>query len=193
MNRTGKAVAVSTVGYMCLGVTGWMISMTYASWFSRQYGMALLYPLAIVLGVMGILSFVQNRGLDAIVFFGGTALFGSAYVYNATVDVTRMTDPRSYLGWFAILWAVFFAYVWAASFKSGPARMLFLLGTWLTLTSLAIGDWSGTQGWVILAGYIGLVTSLLAGITSASEIIQFGNLGNPNLPSVEAPRAFAAD
>jgi uncharacterized protein len=192
-NNVGRAVAVSTVGYMCLAITAWMISMTYASWFSRQYGMALLYPVAIVLGVMGILSFVENRSLDAIVFFGGTALLGSTYAYNATTDVTRVSDPGSYLGWFAIVWAVFFAYVWLGSFKSGVTRMLFLLGLWLSLTSLAIGGWSGTHGWVVLAGYIGLVTAILAAVTSASEIIRFGTAGNPNMPKVVAPRAIAAD
>jgi uncharacterized protein len=192
-SSNGKAVAVSTVGYMCLAVTGWMISMSYADWFSKHYGMALLYPLAIVLGAMGILSFIQNRALDAVVFLGGTALLGSVYAYNATPSLARMADPSSYLGWFAVLWGVFFAYVWVASFKSGVSRMLFLLGAWLTMLALAIGGWTGGNGWVILAGYIGLVTSILAGIASASEIIRFGHVGNPNVPNVEGPRAIAAD
>jgi uncharacterized protein len=193
MNTTGKAVAISTVGYMCFAIAGWMVSMTYASWFSKQYGMALLYPLVIVLGVMGVLSFIQSRALDTVVFFGGTALLGSACAYNASLDVTNMTDPHSYLGWFACVWAAFFAYVWLGSFKSGASRSLFLLGMWLTLSALAIGGWSGVHGWVVLAGYIGLATSLLAGLTSASEIIHLGNLGNPNLPIIEAPHAMMAD
>lgn len=193
MNDRGKAVAISTVGYMCLAISGWMICMSYADWFPKQYGMALLCPLAIVLGVMGILSFLQDRALDAIVFLGGTTLLGSAYAYNATSSASRMNDPSSYLGWFAILWAVFFAYVWVGSFKSGVSRMLFLLGAWLTMLALAIGGWSGANGWVILAGYIGLATSILAGVTSAIEIIRFGHAGNPNVPTVETPHAMAAD
>jgi len=194
MNMNGKAVAISTVGYMCLAVMGWMISMTFASWFPGHFDMAFLYPLVIVLGVMGILSFFEGRSLDAIVFFGGTALFSSAFVQFA-----RLTEPSAYLGWFAILWAVVFAYVWVGSFKSGVARMLFLLGLWLAMTSLAIGGWSGAHGWVILAGYIGLITSIVAGATSASEIIRFGMVGDPNVPNVpnvprvEAPRPMAAD
>ena len=193
MNSRGKGVAISTVGYLCLAVLGWMISMTDASWFSRQYGMALLYPLILVLGVMGILSFLQSRALDTVVFFGGAALLGSASAYNASFNLTRLTDPHSYLGWFAFLWALFFFYVWLGSFKSGTGRMLFLLGTWLTLLSLAIGGWSMAQGWVILAGYIGLATSIVAGLTSASEIVRFGMTGDANVPRVEAPRAIAAD
>ena len=193
MISTGKAVAISTVGYMCFAIAGWMVSMTYASWFARQYGLAILYPLAIVLGVMGILSFIQSRALDAIVFFGGTALLGSVCAYRDSLDITRMTDPHSYLGWFAGLWAAFFAYVLLGSFKSGVTRILFLLGMSLTLLSLAIGGWSGAHGWVILAGYIGLATSLLAGLTSATEVIRFGSAGNPNAPRIETPHAIAAD
>jgi uncharacterized protein len=194
MSRTnGKGVAISTVGYMCLAASGWMISMTYADWFSKQFGMALLYPVAIVLGVMGILSFFESRVLDAVVFLGGATLLGSACAYNATGQGARMSDPTTYLGWFAIVWAVIFAYIWVGSYKSGITRMLFLLGAWLTMLALAIGGWSGGKDWVILAGYLGLITSILAGVASASEIIRFGHLGNPNLPNVEVPRAIAAD
>ncbi len=194
MSINGKVVAISTVGYMCLAVAGWMISMTFAAWFPGQYAFALLDPLVLVLGVMGILAFVESQTLDAIVFLGGAAMLGSAeHGYIASVDVTRMTGPHSYLGWFAVLWAVFFAYVWVGSLKSGMSRMLFLLGLWLSMLSLALGGWSGMQGWVMLGGYLGLITSILAGVTSAAEIIRFGNIGNPNLPNMERPRAIAAD
>jgi hypothetical protein len=70
MISKSKSVSTTTVGYMCLALTGWMISMPNASWFSKLYGHghAMMYPLAIVLGVMGILSFLQSRGLDTIIF-----------------------------------------------------------------------------------------------------------------------------
>ncbi len=190
---SSKAVAVSTVGYFCIAVTGWMVSMTYADWFSKQYGLGLLFPLAIVLGVIGILSFVQGRALDTIVFLSGTALLGSVYAYNATPNLIRMDDPRTFLGWFAFVWAVFFAYVWLGSLRSGTSRMLFLLGTWLTLLGLAIGGWTGVRGWVVLAGYLGLITSIIAAVTSGIEIVRLGIARDPNLPVVESPRAMAAD
>ncbi len=193
MFGTGRAAVVSTVGYMCIAITAWMLSMTAAGWYSFPYSLQLLAPLALVLGVMGILAFVQNRGLDAIVFFGGTALFGAIYVYSTTVHMTGMADPRSFLGWFAGVFAVFFGYVWLGSFKSGITRMIFLLGMWVTLLLLAIGGWTDVRGWAIVAGYCGLVTAVLACIVSANDVIRLGAAGNPNLPSVEAPRAIAAD
>jgi succinate-acetate transporter protein len=188
MNSESRSVATTTVGYMCFALAGWMISMTNAAWFSKFYvhGQALLYPLAIILGVMGILTFIQSRALDAIVFFGGAGLFGAYYLVQA--NTASMADPHSYVGWSALVWSVFFCYVWLGSFRSGALRALFLLGLWLTLLSLAIGYWGSLAGFVILGGYLGLITSLLAGATSAVEIIGHGAAADMN---VEAPRTVA--
>ncbi len=188
MNTKTKAVAVSTVGYMCLAITAWMIQMSNAAWFSRQFGLAILYPLAIVLAIMGILSFMQNRGLDSIVFFGGAGLLGTIAAY-----VPAMTEPRAYIGWFACLWGIFFLYVWAGSFKSGVTRMLFLLALWLSLGCLAIGNWAGVGGWIMAGGYLGLISSVLAFATSGSEIIGYGHAANPNAEVTGTPRPMAAD
>jgi succinate-acetate transporter protein len=183
MNSKSKAVATTTVGYMCLALTGWMISMPNASWFSKPYGhgLAMMYPLAIVLGLMGILSFFQGRGLDAIIFFGGAGLFWSDSIYLTAANAGNALDPQSYAGWYAFIWAVFFCYVWLGSFKSGITRMLFLLGLWLTLLALAIGNWGILHGIIVLGGYLGLITSILAAIISAFDVITRGMKGgDPN-------------
>ena len=193
MNTKAKAVAVSTVGYMCLAISGWMIQMSDASWFSRQYGTAILYPLAIILAVMGILSFVQNRGLDSIVFFGGAGLLGSVAAYFPAHAFVGAMEPRAYIGWFACLWAIFFLYVWAGSFKSGVPRMLFLLALWLSLGAIAIGDWAGLNGWIMAGGYLGLISSVLAFVTSGSEIVRYGHAANPNMEVTGTARPMAAD
>ncbi len=129
MNDNSKAVVTTTVGYMCIALTGWMISMSNAAWFSQVYGhgTALMYPLAILLAVIGILAYLGNRGLDAIVFFGVAGLFWADYLCSTSMSSGSM-EPHSYTGWYAIIWAVFFCYVWLGSFKSGILRMLFLLG-----------------------------------------------------------------
>lgn len=197
MANTSKSVATTTIGYMCLALTGWMISMPNASWYSRSYsyGDAMLYPLGIVLAVMGILSFLQGRGLDAIIFFGGGGLFWSNYVHLTGGDGAGVADPPSYAGWFVFIWAVFFCYVWLGSFKSGIIRFLFLLGLWLTLLALAIGNWGSIHGFTVLGGYLGLITSILAAIASAFDVITYGmKLGDPNRDRTElsaAPRAAA--
>lgn len=175
-----RAVAVSTVGYLCFGLAGWMISMSGAGWYSGQYGVGLLFPLAVVLAIMGILGFVCGRGLDAIVFFTGAIMFSLAAGYAGMVGTGKTPDPASYLGWFACLFAIFFAYIWAGSFRSGRGRSVFLLGMWLTLILSAIGAWTGTTGFFMASGYIGLITSAIAMVVSANEVIRFGSHVNPN-------------
>jgi succinate-acetate transporter protein len=161
---------------MCIALTGWMFSMSSASWFPKVYarGVSIAYPLAIVLVVMGILSFLQSRALDAIIFFGVAALGWADYTYFVAANSASSMDPSSYTGWFAFIWAVFFCYVWFRSFRSGILRLLFLLGLCLTLLALAIGDWGSLHAFVELGGYLGLATSILAAITSAVAIIRYG-------------------
>jgi hypothetical protein len=121
------------------------------------------------------------RFLRRAIFFGGAGLFWSDYVYSTAVNANNSMDPASYTGWYAFIWAVFFCYVWLGSFKSGITRMLFLLGLWLTLLALAIGNWGNLHSIILIGGYLGLVTSILAAITSAIDIITFGmKRGDPN-------------
>jgi succinate-acetate transporter protein len=180
MHSKSRAAITTTIGFMCLALTDWMLSMSNAAWFPRIYGhgTAMFYPLGIVLGVMGILAFIEERGLDAIIFFGGAGLFWSTHVYLSTTNGVTAMEPGSYAGWFLFVWAVFFCYVWFGSFKSGIIRFLFLLGTWLTLLALAIGNWGDGHrfghGLLVLGGYIGLATAILAAIASAWSVIGHG-------------------
>ena len=193
-NLGSRAVTVSTIGYLCLGLAGWMLCMDAAGWFSGAYGTALLYPLALVLAIMGILGFVCGRGLDSIIFFTGAILFSTASAYRVMVGTGKIADPVSYVGWYACLFAIFFGYIWAASFKSGLTRSLFLLGTWLTMILAAIGAWTGVGGFFMASGYIGLITSAIAMIVSANEVIRLGSNVNPNLETVgPTVKPMAAD
>jgi succinate-acetate transporter protein len=178
-NSKARPVVTATVGYMCLALSIWMYSMPNAAWFSKLYGhgIAMLYPLGIVLGVMGILSFIQGRTLDSIIFFGGTGLLWSMQLYFISATTADALDPRSYSGWYYFIWAVFFCYVWIGSFKSGLVRILFLLGLWLTLLAIAIGHWGNLHSIMLVGGYLGLITAILAAITSAEEVISFGMKG----------------
>lgn len=189
-----RAVTVSTIGYMCFGLAGWMISMEAAGWFSGAYGTALLYPLSLILAIMGVLGFVCGRGLDSIIFFTGAILFSTTSAYRVLIGTGRTPDPYSYLGWFACLFAIFFGYIWAGSFKSGLTRSLFLLGAWVTMILAAIGAWTGVAAFFTTSGYIGLITSAIAIIVSANEVIRLGNHVNPNLETVgPTVKPMAAD
>jgi len=171
-----KTVVTSTIGYMCLALVGWMISVPNAGWYGATgHGMAMMFPLAVVLGVMGILAFQRGRTLDAIIFFGGAGLFWANHMLGMGAG-----EPGSYMGWYDFVWAAFFCWVWVGSFKAGMVRFLFLLGLWLTLLAQAIGSWGDMHWFMVLSGYLGLITSILAAIVSANEIIRHGLRGNPN-------------
>jgi succinate-acetate transporter protein len=166
-----KAAITSTIGYMCLALTGWMLSMPNAGWFEpvQGHGTSMMYPLALVLVVMGILAFVNETALDAIIFFGGAGLFWAGHEFRR-MSAGAAGEPAHYAAWYYFIWAVFFFYVWLGSFSAGLTRMLFLLGLWLALLALAIHDWTGARLFLALGGYIGLITSILAALTSAMAV-----------------------
>ncbi len=177
--NTNRTTITTTIGYMAWALAFWMISMPHALWLSDKLfapAVNMEYPLAILLFVMGILAFLQDQTLDSIVFFGGGGLL---WVAQLAITGGAM-GAASYFGWFYFIWAVFLAYVWVGSFSggfTGIVRMLFLLGAWLSLLALAIGSWASLGGFVVLGGYIGLVTAILAGIVSASSVIAHGLRG----------------
>ena len=181
MSSKTRGVAVSTVGYMSLAISGWMLSMTAAGWYTRAFSTAFMVPLAVILAVIAVLAFVTDRGLDAVVFFGGAAVLGSMATYMGSVTYAHAAEPVSYMAWFACLWALYFCCTWAGSLRSGATRSSFLLGLWATFIVLAIGGWTGVGGWLIAGGYLGLITSVLAFVTSGAEIIHYGAVANPNL------------
>lgn len=162
-----KSVVTSTVGYMCLGVVIWMNNMAAAGWFGSvsAHATALVYPLAIILAVMGILAYLSDSTLDAVIFFVGTAyMMSQHYMAGAAMD------PSGVVGWSGLVWAVVICYIWLGSFKAGTPRMLFLLAGWLSFLSAAIGAWTAVHFFDVLAGYLGLVAGVLALIVSANAI-----------------------
>lgn len=173
---SSRATITTTVGFMCLGLMIWMLSMSSAGWFDRVYpdGVATLM-LFVVLGIIAILAFVEHRTLDAVIFFGGAGLFGAVHVMYAGAGAITVTQPMHYSGWFDFIWAVFFFYVWLAALKADTVRMLFLLGLWLTGLAFALSGWGLGHILEVIGGYIGLATAILALIVSASAITGRGS------------------
>ncbi len=76
-----RCVTTSTVGYMALALTGWMLSMTAAGWYDRFYlaGTSLMLPFALLLAIIGILAYLHGRSLDSIAFFAFAVLYTAAH------------------------------------------------------------------------------------------------------------------
>jgi len=168
-----RCVTTSTVGYMALALTGWMLSMTAAGWYDHYYlaGTSLMLPFALLLAIAGILAYLHGRSLDSIAFFAFAALFTSAHTTMASM---ALAAPMSYIGWYWIVWTVFFAYMWLGSFRAELPRQLFLLGISLTFLAKAIYGWTDMRALELISGYLGLISSVIAAIISASDVIVFG-------------------
>ncbi|HEX5554517.1 MAG TPA: hypothetical protein VFX43_14835 [Chitinophagaceae bacterium] len=178
MASTDKSVAISTVGYMCIAISWWMTGMLLAGWFKPVANIGIdtstLYGVgSVLLVIMGILSLAYGRRvLDAIVFLATAGLFFS--LHNGSGGFFTGGVPSAYIGWWGLVWAVFFCYLWIASFRTGDTtRMLFLLLFWLGALALAISGWTGNDGFYILGGYLLLVTAILAFIVSAAAVLTY--------------------
>jgi uncharacterized protein len=171
-----RCVTTSTVGYMALALTGWMLSMTAAGWYDHFYlvGTSLMLPFALLLAIIGILAYLHGRSLDSIAFFGFAALFASAHSAMSSMAGAGPAAPMSYIGWYWIVWAVVFAYLWMGSFRAELPRQLFLLGISLTFLAKAIYGWTDLRVLELISGYLGLISSIIAAIISASDVIVFG-------------------
>ena len=86
-----------------------------------------MLPFALLLAIIGILAYLHGRSLDSIVFFAFAVLF-TAGPFGDSLRGGGTAAPMSYVGWFWIVWTVFFGYVWLGSFRAGLSRQLFLLG-----------------------------------------------------------------
>lgn len=184
-----RCVTTSTVGYMALALTGWMLSMTAAGWYDRFYlaGTSLLLPFSLLLAIIGVLAYLHGRSLDSIAFFAFAALFTAARAMLAVAGA-EAAAPMSYVGWFWMVWTVFFAYLWLGSFRAELPRQLFLLGITLTFLAKAIYGWTDLRILELISGYLGLISSIIAAVISASDVIEFGREGHsPNVDHVEHP------
>lgn len=162
-----KSAIVATVGFFIVGLIQWMHSLPRAGWIDvppPEVGAGTV-PLALILGVVGILAFLQEEALDSIVFLGLTALTLS---HHAAHWLAIPPPPAAAVSWTALIWTVFFFYVWWGNRRTGGTRGLFLLGLWLTLLAGTINYWSsGAHAIGVIGGYLGLATGLMALLTSA--------------------------
>jgi hypothetical protein len=178
-SSTSRGTITATVGFMCLGLMIWVLGMSSAGWFDKLYpgGIAML-TLSIVLAIIAILTFVDQRTLDAVIFFGGAGMLASYHAFLTATGAGAAAEPAHYGGWLDIIWAVYFFYVWLAARKADPMRMLFLLGLWLALLAFALRGWGLGHILEVIGGYLLLATAILAIIVSASAILARGDAGS---------------
>jgi hypothetical protein len=173
-----RNIVVSTLGYMCIAITWWMLGMLMTGWFSPPTLPAIttgtVYSVgSILLVIVGILALIYGRHtLDAIVFLGMSGLLFSLHLAHLA-GLAGESTMVGYYGWYALLWAIFFGYLWLASLQpgSGTFRMLFLLLFWLGALAAALGGWTTSTSLEVLSGYLLLISAVIAFIVSAREVL----------------------
>lgn len=164
------------LGFACLFIAGWLISLINAHWFlppMNYSGVVLVMLLGgVILSIAGIFAYINGSTLDTALFLViGALLFSFSLTSMVSTNSIQSGTLSSFAGWIYILYAVFISYLWFASFGENIGRNLFLFGLCLTFIALAIGNWTGSGGIEEIGGYLGLITSVLAGYVSASSLL----------------------
>lgn len=191
---SGQNVVVTTthanptpLGFAGFSITLWMVSMVYAGWFpnvdlTRDIMLAITFG-GVVMAIAGILEYFRGRTFEMMLFLVFSAYWWSwALGTNLVGTVPRAAGPFSaYTGWYYLVWAIFACLLWVDAFRENRASMAFTLALWLTFLALAIGHFAASTGFIVLGGYLGLITALIGAYTSAAELLNT-NFGRILLP-----------
>ena len=164
------------LGLAAFALTTFLLSLFNAGLLPES-GEPLVFPLAAFYGglaqfVAGIWEFRNNNTFGATAFTSYGAFWLTFWALE-TFYAERIPAEQLplFVGWFLISWAVFTAYMWIGSFKVSVAvNILFLLLT-ATFFLLGLGDVLGSDAIVVLGGYVGLVTALVAWYASAAGVV----------------------
>src|SRR5574337_159450 len=103
-SMNNRLVISSTIGFMCIGLTLWMMNLAPTHWVAGpdMHAMIMAFTLGtVVLGVMAILSFFHGRTLDAVIFFGFAGL-----LFTVGHGMGHMQaaggDSSGTIGWFGL-------------------------------------------------------------------------------------------
>ena len=164
------------LGLAAFALTTFLLSL-FNSGLLPESGEPLVFPLAAFYGglaqfVAGIWEFRNNNTFGATAFTSYGAFWLTFWALETFYAERIPADQLPlFVGWFLIAWAVFTAYMWIGSFKVSVAvNILFLLLT-ATFFLLGLGDVLGSDGIVVLGGYLGLVTALVAWYASAAGVV----------------------
>lgn len=170
------------LGLIGFGATTWLLSMINAGWMSGD-GLGLVLAMAFAYGgttqlIAGIMEYPKGNTFGTVAFISYGAFWWSFALF---VHFFAAKVPAAFVGWYLFVWGVFTFYMWIATFKKNKALMLVFLALWITFVLLALGEWTGSSGFHVAGGYVGLLTALLAIYLSAAEVIN-DSFGRTVLP-----------
>lgn len=171
----GDRVAdAKALGFSAFAIIAWMSSMVSAGWYTPDtavmHGVIVFSALALL--IVALASFLRGEAWHAVFFLFWWALIMG---YKTSME-TGMMGMSAYGAWYDITIALVSFLLFAAALRSalGMPVVLLSIGVTLTYVASAIGGWAGGRFWMVLSGYIGLVTALAAFWAAASAFGQMG-------------------
>jgi succinate-acetate transporter protein len=169
MNKLANPAPLGLIGF---ATTTWLLSMINAGWLSPD-GEGIVLAMAFAMGgsmqlLAGIMEYARGNTFGFTAFNAYGAFWWS---YALFVIFFSAKVPGVMVGWYLLLWGIFTFYMWIGTLKLGGALQLVFLALWLTFVVLAIGAFAGSSGITHVGGYLGLITAILAGYTSAAQVL----------------------
>ena len=137
---------------------------------------AVVVPLAFAYGgiaqiIAGILEF-KNGNTFGMVAFTSYGLFWWWYAFLLWTAGAGWIKPpaANAVGLTLLMWGVFTAYMWIATFRINFCLWTVFLLLWITFFLLAGGDLGMGSGWHTAGGWVGLLTGLDALYVSFAEV-----------------------
>jgi succinate-acetate transporter protein len=176
------------LGLAAFALTTFVFSLVNAGFIQQgpdpsQQIVNLFLPLALIYGglaqfVAGILEFRTGNTFGVAGFGSYGAFWISLGVMNlmarqGIIAETRLAEAQ---GWFFLGWAIFTAIMLIATFGLNVGLIVTFALLLLTFILLTIGDLQGGHEgpgriWVIIGGYVGIITAIAAWYVAAADVI----------------------
>jgi uncharacterized protein len=167
------------LGLAAFALTTFVLSCVNAHWLPTTvepvvFGLALAYG-GIGQFAAGIWEFAKGNTFGATAFCSYGAFWVSYWWLTGHADFSGASanDVGNALGVFLLAWAIFTLYMTVAATRvSGAVLAVFALLT-LTFFLLALGNFTMSENWTKLGGYVGLLTALAAWYASFAGVVNF--------------------
>lgn len=156
-------------GTFALGV--WPYMMIWAGWFSEGFNLVSIHDATVIatyaLLVAALASFLRGESWHAVFFMFWSALFWAMQIQGGDASV------EAFRAWFYLTVTVFSLLLAVGGFQSEEPPALhsgIALGSSVVALGIALSLWGLGNVFGIVAGYIGLITALLAFWVTAQEL-----------------------
>lgn len=171
------------LGLAGFALTTFVISVHNTGWAPDLiwFGLALFYG-GLAQFAAGMWEFRRGNVFGATAFgsFGAFWLALATLVWLVLQKQIPLTAVHTDVGWFMLAFAIFCSYMLVGSARVNLAVFGVFLTLDITLILLFIGNLSNSTGVVTIAGYLGIITALVAWYASFAGVL--AGTGRPALP-----------